>query len=58
MIESCHISHCGMVSHFSLVTAVSFVGYLAKHVQGLLTEYVAQPGVQCYKDLAGNLKKV
>jgi len=29
-----------------------------KHVQGILTEYVAQPGVQCYKDLAGNLKQV
>jgi len=29
-----------------------------KRVHGILSEYIAQPGVQCYKDLAGNLKQV
>ena len=29
-----------------------------RHIHGLLSEYIAQPGVQCYKDLAGNLKQV
>jgi len=44
------------VVSFSQVEHV--VGCTGRHVHGLLSKYIAQPGIQCYKDLAGNLKQV